>query len=228
MSRRAVVLLSGGLDSAVALAVARRDGMEVYALTVRYGQRHLFEVACAEKIARAAGVREHRILDLDLASWGGSSLTGDGRIPKGGGHEPSSESIPSTYVPARNTILLSLALAWAEVLDAGAIYIGAHTQDAGGYPDTRPAYLEAFTRMASLATRAGCEGRGAEIRAPLLRLSKGDIISLGRRLGVDLAHTSSCYDPAEDGRPCGRCDACRLRAEGFRAAGEDDPVGGEG
>jgi 7-cyano-7-deazaguanine synthase len=221
MSTRAVVLLSGGLDSAVTLAVAKRDCEEVYALTVRYGQRHMVEVDCAGRVARALGAAAHRVLDLDLASWGGSSLTYDGAVPKG--TEGAGGEIPNTYVPARNTILLSLALAWAEVLRAEAVYIGAHTQDAGGYPDTRPEYLQAFQRMADLATRAGLEERGPEIRAPLLQMGKGDVIALGRSLDVDFSLTSSCYDPSPAGDSCGRCSACLLRARGFGEAGLRDP-----
>jgi len=223
MVRRAVVLLSGGLDSAVALAVAKRECDEIYALTVRYGQRHAIEVDCARAIARDAGVREHRILDVDLAGWGGSALTGGGEIPKEPEGSAAAGEVPATYVPARNTVLLSLALAWAEVLEAEAIYIGTHMQDAGGYPDTRPEYLAAFEQTARLATRAGIEGRAPAIRAPLVRKSKGEIISLGRELGVDFAKTSSCYDPAPSGAPCGSCSACRLRAKGFRTAGLRDP-----
>lgn len=223
MASRCVVLLSGGLDSAVTLAVAKSECAEVFALTVRYGQRHAIETECAARVARAMGATEHRVLDVDLASWGGSSLTFDGPVPKG---EPGLEeagAIPSTYVPARNTVLLSLALSWAEVLGAEAIYIGAHTQDAGGYPDTRPEYLAAYERMAQLATRAGVEGRGQSIRAPLLMMGKGEVVALGRSLCVDFALTSSCYDPARDGSPCGRCGACLLRARGFLDAGCPDP-----
>lgn len=223
MSDRAIVLLSGGLDSAVALGIACRDHADVYALTVRYGQRHAVEVECAKAIAAAAGVREHRILDVDLAGWGGSALTGDGDIPKDRAVADASSGIPPTYVPARNTILLALALGWAEAVDATAIYIGAHTQDAGGYPDTRPEYLEAFERMSALATRAGLEGRGPRILAPLVRMSKSEVIGLGRRLGVDFSRTTSCYDPLPSGAPCGRCDSCRLRAKGFEEAGGVDP-----
>lgn len=218
--RPGVVLLSGGLDSAVTLAVAVRQ-CAAYALTVRYGQRHAIEIECAAAVARALGAKEHRVMDLDLASFGGSALTGDGPVPKD--RDPAAGAIPPTYVPARNTILLSLALAWAEVLDAEAIYIGAHAQDAGGYPDTRPEYIDAFSRLAAIATRAGVEGRGPEIRAPLLRMGKGEIVELGRSLGVDFSLTSSCYDPLPDGKPCGRCDACNLRAGGFKRAGIEDP-----
>ena len=223
MFRRGVVLLSGGCDSAVTLAIARGECEETYALTLRYGQRHMVEVDCARAVAAAGGVKQHRIIDLDLAAFGGSALTGDGPIPKDRGVDAASDAVPPTYVPARNTILLSLALAWAEVLEAEAIYIGAHTQDAGGYPDTRNEYLEAYSRMADLATRAGVEGRGPAIRAPLLRMTKGEVVRLGRTLGVDFSITSSCYDPADDGSPCGRCDACLLRARGFMEAEVDDP-----
>ena len=223
MASRAVVLLSGGLDSAVTFAVAKRECEEVYALTVRYGQRHAFETGCAERIAHALGAAGHRFLDVDLASWGGSSLTFDGIVPKESGATPAEGGIPSTYVPARNTVLLSLALAWAEVLGAEAIYIGAHTQDAGGYPDTRPEYLRAFQQMADLATRAGLEGRGPSIRAPLLAMGKGEVVALGRSLGIDFSLTSSCYDPTPAGDPCGRCSACILRARGFSEAGVKDP-----
>jgi 7-cyano-7-deazaguanine synthase len=216
---RGVILLSGGLDSAVTLAVARDECDELYALTVRYGQRHAYEIGCARRTARAVGVREHRIFDCDLSSWGGSALTGDGPIPK----DRDSEGIPSTYVPARNTVLLSIALAWAEVIEARAIYIGVHSQDASGYPDTRAEYVEAFARLVTVGTRAGLEGRGPSIRAPLLHLSKADVIRLGRSMGVDFSLTSSCYDPLPRGEPCGRCDACRLRRKGFETAGVPDP-----
>lgn len=218
--RPGVVLLSGGLDSAVTLALAVRE-CAARALTVRYGQRHAIEVDCAASVSRALGAVEHRVIDLDLASFGGSALTGDGPVPKDG--DPLAAAIPPTYVPARNTILLSLALAWAEALDAEAIYIGAHAQDAGGYPDTRPEFIDAFARLAAVATRAGVEGRGPEIRAPLLHMGKGEIVRLGRSLGVDFSLTSSCYDPMPDGKPCGSCDACRLRAVGFERAGIEDP-----
>jgi 7-cyano-7-deazaguanine synthase len=220
---RAVVLLSGGLDSAVTLAVAKRECEEIYALTVRYGQRHAVEIDCARVIARDAEVREHRIVDLDLASWGGSSLTGDGPVPKDRDAAQAAGESPSTYVPARNTILLSLALAWAEVLQAAAIYIGVHKEDAGGYPDTRAEYVEAFRRLSALATRSGLEGRGPEVRAPLVDRTKKEVVLLGRSLGVDFGKTSTCYDPLSSGEPCGRCDSCKLRAKAFAEAGEIDP-----
>jgi 7-cyano-7-deazaguanine synthase len=226
MPSRAVVLLSGGLDSAVTLAVAAGECDELYALTVRYGQRHAIEIDCARMLARDADVREHRVVDLDLASWGGSSLTGHGPVPKEREETRRPGEIPSTYVPARNTILLSLALAWAEVLGASAIYIGVHRQDAGGYPDTRPEFLDAFGRVASLATRAGVEGKGPQIRAPLVGKTKTEVVALGSSLGVDFGKTSTCYDPLPDGKPCGRCDSCRLRARAFTEAGTIDPKRG--
>jgi 7-cyano-7-deazaguanine synthase len=224
MPARSVILLSGGLDSAVTLALAMREGEDVRALTVRYGQRHSSEIGCALAIARDARVCEHRILDCDLASFGGSALTGHAPVPKD--REPKDVTeIPPTYVPARNTVLLSLALAWAEALEAQAIYIGVHSQDASGYPDTRPAYIEAFQRLAALATRAGVEGHGPSIRAPLLHLSKSEVIRLGHDLGVDFSKTSSCYDPFPSGAACGRCDACLIRRSGFQGAGLVDPGG---
>jgi len=218
----AVLLLSGGLDSFTAGAMARADGYALYALTVRYGQVHAREVEAARSAAAALGVVRHVELDVNLAAFGGSALVGDGAIPKdrplyGGG-------IPSTYVPARNTIFLSLALAFAEVVGAEAIVIGVNALDYSGYPDCRPEYLEAFERMASLATRAGVEGGQLRILAPLLRLTKADIISRGLALGLDYGLTHSCYDPFPDGAPCGRCDSCRLRARGFEQAGIDDPI----
>ena len=217
---RAVVLLSGGLDSATALAVARRDGHEIYAMTFRYGQRHAAEVGAAQRIARAARVADQVVVDIDLRAFGGSALTSDIPVPKGGG----SNGIPVTYVPARNTIFLSYALAWAEVLGAGHIYIGVNALDYSGYPDCRPEYVAAFQRMAGLATRAGVEGRPVTICAPLIDKTKGEIIELGRSLGVDYALTTSCYDPTADGAPCGECDACRIRLKGFHDAGVQDPL----
>ena len=217
----AVVLLSGGLDSATTLAVARRDGFTPHAMTFRYGQRHVGEVDAARRVAKAAGVSAHVIVDIDLRVFGGSALTSDIAVPK---DRASAESVPITYVPARNTIFLSYGLAWAEVLGARDIFIGANAVDYSGYPDCRPEYISAFERMANLATRAGVEGRGVRIRAPLMHLSKGEIIALGVGLGVDYSITTSCYDPEDDGTACGHCDACLLRLKGFAEAGQQDPV----
>jgi 7-cyano-7-deazaguanine synthase len=220
--RKAVVLLSGGLDSYTAAAVAKRDGYELYALTVRYGQLHVREIDAARRVSQALGVTRHVELDVDLATFGGSSLVGEGEIPQE--RALDSASIPSTYVPARNTVFLSLALAWAEVTGAEAIVIGVNALDYSGYPDCRPEYLEAFERMAALATKAGVEGRPLRILAPLLHLSKADIVRLGVDLTLDYGLTHSCYRPTGDGRACGRCDSCRLRAKGFAEAGVPDPV----
>jgi 7-cyano-7-deazaguanine synthase len=222
----AVVLLSGGLDSYTAGAVARAEGYELYALTVRYGQLHARELDAARGVARALGVVLQKELHVDLAAFGGSSLLGDGTIPHDRRlDEPS--AIPSTYVPARNTIFLSLALAWAEVVSARAIVIGVNALDYSGYPDCRPEYLAAFERLAALATRAGVEGRPLSVFAPLLHLSKAEIIRRGVALGLDYGLTHSCYEPRADGRPCRRCDSCRLRARGFREAGVTDPIEAE-
>lgn len=220
---KAVVLLSGGLDSYTAAALAAREGFDLYALTIRYGQVHAREVDAARRVARALGVAKHVELDVSLASVGGSALVGDGDIPKDRDLEHAHD-IPSTYVPARNTVFLSLALAWAEVVGASTIVIGVNALDYSGYPDCRPEYLEAFERLAALATRAGVEGSTLQIRAPLVRMSKADIIHEGIKLGLDYGLTHSCYDPAPDGRPCGRCDSCRLRAKGFAEAGLVDPA----
>lgn len=217
---RAVVLLSGGLDSATAAAIARREGWELFALTVRYGQVHLVEIEAARRLASALGVTKHVEIDVDLKSFGGSALVGDGAIPKQG----ESDGIPATYVPARNTVLLSLALGWAEVLGALRIVIGVNAVDYSGYPDCRPEYIAAFEYLASLATRSGIEGRTVRVWAPLQQLSKAAIIRVGTELGVDFALTHSCYDPAPDGRPCGACDSCRIRAAGFEEAGLVDPA----
>lgn len=219
---RAVILLSGGLDSYTAAAIARREGYELYALTVRYGQVHAREVEAARDVARDLGVARHIELDVNLSAFGGSALVGDGAIPKD--RPLDGEGIPATYVPARNTIFLSLALAWAEVLHASAIVIGVNALDYSGYPDCRPEYLEAFERMASLATRAGVEGAPLTVRAPLLRLTKSEIIRTGLDFGLNYALTHSCYDPGPEGEPCGRCDSCRLRARGFQQAGVPDPA----
>jgi len=219
----AVVLLSGGLDSYTAAAIAARDGYQLFALTVRYGQVHAREVDAAHRVAAALRVKRHIELDVDLSAFGGSALVGDGEIPKDR-DLAAQHDIPSTYVPARNTVFLSLALAWAEVVGAQAIVIGVNALDYSGYPDCRPEYLEAFERLAALATKAGVEGGQLRILAPLLRLSKAEIIAAGSALGLDYGLTHSCYDPGPDGRPCGRCDSCLLRAKGFSEAGLTDPV----
>ena len=219
---KAVLLLSGGLDSATAGAVARAEGYALYALTIRYGQVHAREIDAARAVARALEVVRHLELAVDLSAFGGSALTGHGDIPKD--RDLDASGIPSTYVPARNTVFLSLALAWAETVGADAIVLGVNAIDYSGYPDCRPEYLAAFERLAALATRAGVEGRPLRVLAPLLRLSKADIIRRGLALGVDYGLTHSCYDPFPDGRPCGRCDSCRLRALGFRDAGAVDPL----
>jgi 7-cyano-7-deazaguanine synthase len=221
--KRAVVLLSGGLDSYTAAAMVKADGYELYALSIRYGQVHAREVEAARAVANALGVVRHAELAVDLASFGGSSLVGDGDIPKDRTLDDAG-AIPSTYVPARNTVFLSLALAWAEVVGADAIVIGVNALDYSGYPDCRPEYLEAFGRMASLATKAGVEGAPLTIVAPLVHLSKAEIIRRGAELGLDYALTHSCYDPLPSGAPCGRCDSCRLRARGFAEAGLIDPA----
>jgi 7-cyano-7-deazaguanine synthase len=221
--RRAVVLLSGGLDSFTAAAMTKADGDELYALSVRYGQIHAREIEAARAAARALGVVRHVELAVDLAVFGGSALVGDGAIPKDRALE-SDHSIPSTYVPARNTVFLSLALAWAEIVGATAIVIGVNALDYSGYPDCRPEYLEAFERMAALATKAGVQGRPLRVLAPLLRMSKAEIIRRGLSLGLDYALTHSCYDPTPSGTACGRCDSCRLRAKGFAEAGVADPL----
>jgi 7-cyano-7-deazaguanine synthase len=218
----AVLLLSGGLDSYTAGAIARADGYELYALTIRYGQVHAREVEAARAVANALGVARHLELNVPLSTIGGSALVGDGAIPKDRAIDAA--EIPSTYVPARNTVFLSLALAWAEVVGAESIVIGVNALDYSGYPDCRPEYLRAFERMASLATKAGVQGRPLRIIAPLLQLSKADIIRRGVSLGLDYGLTHSCYDPRPDGRPCGHCDSCVLRAKGFAEARVPDPV----
>jgi queuosine biosynthesis protein QueC len=218
--RRAVVLLSGGLDSATTLAVARSRGFECYALSVAYGQRHAAELDAAARVARALSAREHRVMHVDLAGIGGSALTDpDIAVPE----EPTS-GIPVTYVPARNTIMLALALAWAEVLGAEDIFIGVNAVDYSGYPDCRPEFIAAFEKLAARATRAGVEGTPLRIHAPLIDLTKAEIIRLGLRLGVDYGMTVSCYQADEEGGACGRCDSCRLRRAGFEAAGVADPT----
>ncbi|HVN92039.1 MAG TPA: 7-cyano-7-deazaguanine synthase QueC [Terracidiphilus sp.] len=223
--KRAVVLLSGGLDSATVLAVARSDGFEPYALSFSYGQRHAWELEAAKRVAQSIGVAEHRVVAIDLRAFGGSALTDDIAVPKGRTTEEMTGSIPITYVPARNTIFLAFALAWAEVLGANDIYIGVNALDYSGYPDCRPEYIAAFETMANLATKAGVEGRLAiRIHTPLIALSKAEIIRLGRSLGVDYGLTSSCYDPSPTGAQCGQCDSCLLRQKGFRENGIEDPL----
>jgi 7-cyano-7-deazaguanine synthase len=216
----AVVLLSGGLDSATVLAMARKQGFTCYALSVDYGQRHHAELAAAQRVARSQGAQELRVVKIDLTGFGGSSLTDNNiAVP-----ESPSSGIPSTYVPARNTIMLSMALAWAEVLQAQDIFVGINAVDYSGYPDCRPAYLEVFERMANLATKAAVEGHILRVHAPLLHMSKAEIIVAGTQLGVDYAQTVSCYQADEQGRACGVCDSCRLRSAGFAAAGIVDPT----
>jgi len=221
-ARRAVVLLSGGLDSYTAGAIARADGFELYALTVAYGQRHAAELDAARRVARALGAARHVELQLDLAAFGGSSLTGGGEVPKDRAIE--APGIPSTYVPARNTVFLSLALAWAESLGARDIVIGVNAVDYSGYPDCRPEFIHAFESVAALATKAGVEGARFRIHAPLIALSKADIVRRGLALGLDYGLTHSCYDPGPGGAPCRRCDSCMLRARGFAEAGARDPL----
>jgi len=226
MPARAIVLLSGGLDSATTLAIAGAEGFETYALTFRYGQRHAREVDAAKRVARALRAREHIVLDVDLAAFGGSALTSDIPVPKGRSTDEMARGIPVTYVPARNTVFLSFALAWAEVLGASDIFVGVNALDYSGYPDCRPEYLQAYQRMADLATKAGVEGRQRlAIHAPLIALSKAQIVRRGVELGVDFALTWSCYDPSPEGLACGECDSCRLRRKGFAEAGVEDPAG---
>jgi 7-cyano-7-deazaguanine synthase len=224
VSERAVVLLSGGLDSYTAAALAQADGFDLFALTICYGQRHAREIESARAVARALRVERHVEIDVDLRAFGGSSLTSDTPVPKDRPIDPA--EIPSTYVPARNTVFLSLALAWAETLGARAIVIGCNALDYSGYPDCRPEYVAAFERMAALATRVGVEGAQVRIHTPLLALSKAEIIHQGVALGLDYGLTHSCYDPHPGGKPCGRCDSCVLRAAGFAQAGVPDPARG--
>ena len=223
-ARKAVVLLSGGLDSTTTLAMARREGYEVYALSFSYGQRHAVELAAARRIARAFGVAEHKTVRINLRLFGGSALTGSLRVPKARRLAEISKGIPVTYVPARNTIFLSFALAYAEVLGASEIFIGVNALDYSGYPDCRPEFIAAFERLARLATKAGVEGSKFRVHAPLIRFTKAQIIRKGLELGVDYSLTVSCYDPSPAGRACGLCDACLLRRKGFREAGVPDPA----
>jgi 7-cyano-7-deazaguanine synthase len=224
MSKKAVVLLSGGLDSTTVLAIARDEGFEPYALSFRYGQRHEVELERARLIAQSMGAAQHIVADVDLRAFGGSALTADIDVPKSRSSEEIGSGIPVTYVPARNTVFLSFALAWAEVLGSSAIFVGVNALDYSGYPDCRPEYIESFERMASLATKAGVEGRQQlRVHAPLMQLTKEGIIRRGLELGVDYSLTLSCYDPDARGRACGLCDACHLRLRGFEGAGIADP-----
>lgn len=225
ISKRAVILLSGGLDSATVLAIARKAGYELYALSFSYGQRHAWELEAAKRVAASIGVVQHRIAEIDLRIFGGSALTGDIAVPKGRATEDMAHGIPVTYVPARNTIFLSFALAWAEVLESSDIFIGVNALDYSGYPDCRPEFIQAFEKMANLATKAGVEGRqNLKIHTPLIALTKAQIVAKGMELGVDYGLTSSCYDPSPEGKPCGGCDSCLLRQKGFRENGIDDPL----
>jgi 7-cyano-7-deazaguanine synthase len=224
-TKRAVVLSSGGIDSTTTMAIAKSQGYEVYSLSFRYGQRHAVELEGARQVARTLGAKEHLLVDIDLARIGGSALTSDLPVPKARSEGEMRGGIPVTYVPARNTIFLAYALAWAEVLGASDIFIGVNAIDYSGYPDCRPEYVEAFERMANLATKAGVEGRiRMRIHAPLAQMTKADIIRRGAELGVDYSMTHSCYDPSADGTACGQCDSCLLRRKGFREAGLPDPT----
>lgn len=222
--RKAVVLLSGGLDSATAAAIAKSDGFDVYAMTFEYGQRHEFEVQTAKRVAKEMGVAEHIVCRIDLRAFGGSALTSDIEVPKHRSREEMSTGIPVTYVPARNTIFLSFAVGWAETLRANDIYIGVNALDYSGYPDCRPEYIEAYQQMARLATKVGVEGSKLTIHTPLIALTKGQIITRGLELGVDYSITNTCYDPSEDGKACGQCDACLLRLKGFEENSMSDPA----
>ena len=223
--KRAVILLSGGLDSSTTLAIAKNSGFKLFGLTFRYGQRHKFEIISAQKIAQAYNLADHKITEIDLRTFGGSALTDDLDVPKDRNNGTMNKSIPITYVPARNTIFLSFALAWAEVLGANDIFLGVNSMDYSGYPDCRPEYIQSFTSMANLATKAGVEGKQSiKIQTPLINMTKKEIIKKGLKLGVDYSLTHSCYDPENDGISCGRCDACQIRLRGFQEAGIPDPI----
>jgi 7-cyano-7-deazaguanine synthase len=225
MQKRAVVLLSGGLDSSTTLAIAKSEGFDIHALSFRYGQRHAVELQAAMRIATALGVDKHIIIDIDLRSFGGSALTSDIEVPKGRSSEDMASGIPVTYVPARNTIFLSFALAWAEVLGAQDVFLGVNALDYSGYPDCRPEFIAAFERLANLATKAGVEGTARfVVHAPLIQMSKAQIIRTGIDLGLDYSLTLSCYDPSSEGEACGDCDSCLLRRKGFAEAGLSDPT----
>ena len=223
--KKAVILLSGGLDSATTLAIAQNDGFTPYGLTFSYGQRHQFEIGASQKIAEACNLTDHIITEIDLRAFGGSALTDDIDVPKDRSENTMSGSIPVTYVPARNTIFLSFALAWAEVLQSGDIFLGVNSMDYSGYPDCRPEYIQSFQAMANLATKAGVDGdQSITIHTPLISMTKGEIIRKGLALGVDYSLTHSCYDPDKAGNACGRCDSCRIRLKGFQEAGTADPI----
>jgi 7-cyano-7-deazaguanine synthase len=222
--KRAVVLLSGGIDSTTTLAIAITGGYEAYALSFDYGQRHQIETEAARRVATSLGAKDHRIAQIDLRVFGGSALTDDVAVPKRRSETEIAQGIPVTYVPARNTIFLAYALAWAEVISADDIFIGVNAIDYSGYPDCRPEFIEAFVKLADLGTKAGVEGRRFQIHAPLIKLSKAEIIRKGIELGVDFSLTHSCYDPKPDGLACGECDSCLLRLKGFREAGTNDPI----
>ncbi len=223
--KKAVILLSGGLDSATTLAIAKSEGCEPYTLSFDYGQRHKIELIRAKEISGALPAAGHKVVTVDLTAFGGSALTSDTAVPKGGLDEPMGDGIPVTYVPARNTVFLSMALAYAETLGTGDIFIGVNALDYSGYPDCRPAYIQAFQEMANLATKGAVEGKSpVTIHTPLIDMTKAQIIKKGVELGVDYSITFSCYDPSGEGAPCGRCDSCRLRAKGFEEAGMDDPA----
>ena len=226
MENRAVILLSGGVDSTTAMAIAKNEGYSLYALTFHYGQRHAREVECARRAAATFGVKSHLVLDIELDKIGGSALTDQANIPKGRSREEIAKGIPITYVPARNTIFLSYALAWAEVMEAPELFIGVNAVDYSGYPDCRPEYIAAFEKMANLALKKAVEGKmRIAVRTPLINMTKGEIIRLGMKLGVDYRNTHSCYDPFPDGKACGFCDSCLLRKKGFEEAGIPDPSG---
>ena len=223
--KKAVILLSGGLDSATTLAIAQNDGFTPYGLTFSYGQRHQFEIGASQKIAEACNLTDHIITEIDLRAFGGSALTDDIDVPKDRSESIMSKSIPVTYVPARNTIFLSFALAWAEVLQSNDIFLGVNSMDYSGYPDCRPEYIQSFQAMANLATKAGVDGaQSITIHTPLISMTKGEIISKGLALGVDYSLTHSCYDPDKAGNACGRCDSCSIRLKGFQEAGTADPI----
>jgi 7-cyano-7-deazaguanine synthase len=224
-TKKAIVLSSGGLDSTTAMAIARQEGYEIYSLSFRYGQRHALELKAAQKVAKALGAKEHVVIDIDLAKVGGSALTDNIEMPKARTEQEMGKDIPVTYVPARNTVFLSYALAWAEVLGISDIFIGVNAIDYSGYPDCRPEYIEAFEQMANLATKAGVEGNTqVRIRTPLIYMTKAEIIQKGTELGVDYSMTHSCYNPSPGGKACGQCDSCLLRKKGFKEAGIPDPT----